>query len=247
MPNLGLRGWVIAVGSAIVGCCSGGARAVDIPVALELVLAVDVSGSVDAREFDLQQGGIVRAFRDPEVIEAISSAVPEGVAVTVVQWSGRRQQHISIDWTLVRDEASALALAARIAATARLAVGETAIAEALAFAVARLEQNRFAGARRAIDMSGDGVSNAPLAPDSVRDAAAAAGITVNGLAILTDTPGLGRYYAEHVIGGPGAFVMVSENYWDFAEAMRLKLLQEIRGGPVSGRPPGHRFAGIATR
>jgi Protein of unknown function (DUF1194) len=247
MPILELLGRVIAVGLVIVGCCPGSARAADIAVALELVLAVDVSGSVDAREFDLQQGGIVRAFRDPEVIEAISSATPEGIAVTVVQWAGKKQQHTSIDWTLVSDEASALAFAARIDAAARLAVGETAIAEALGFAIARFEQNRFAGARRAIDISGDGVTNAALAPDSVRDAAAAAGITVNGLAILTDTPGLWRYYAEHVVGGPGAFVMVAENYRDFAEAMRLKLLQEIRGGPISGQPPPHRFAAIAVR
>jgi hypothetical protein len=245
MPVVKLPGWAILVGSAIVGCGPGGAGAGQIPVALELVLAVDASGSVDAREFDLQQRGIARALRDPEVIAAIGGAAPEGVAIALVQWSGRRQQHVSLDWTLLSDEASVRALAARIEAAARLAVGETAVAEALGFALAGLAHNRFAGARRIIDISGDGMSNSPLAPESVRDVAAAAGITINGLAILTDTPDLGRYYAEHVIGGPGAFVMVAKSYRDFAEAMRKKLLEEIRGGPVAARP-ALRFAGNAA-
>jgi hypothetical protein len=212
-------------------------------VALELVLAVDASGSVDAREFDLQRRGIAGALRDPEVIAAISSAAPAGVAITLVQWAGRRQHHVSVDWTVVSDAAGARALAARIDAAARLTVGETAIAEALGFALARLAQNRFAGARRTIDLSGDGMSNSRRPPASVRDRAAAAGITVNGLAILTDTPDLARYYARHVIGGPGGFLMVARNYRDFAEAMRKKLLEEIRGGPVAARP-ARRFAAI---
>jgi Protein of unknown function (DUF1194) len=237
----GLPGWIGALWSAMVACWPGGAAAAEVPVDLELVLAIDASGSVDAREFDLQQHGIATAFRDPELIEALA-ATPRGVAVTVVQWSGRRQQHTAIDWTLVRDAASSLALAEQVAAMGRLVLGETAVAEALGFAAAQLERNQFRGTRRAIDISGDGPTNARLAPDLVRDAAAAAGITINGLAIVNEMPELDLYYAEHVIGGPGAFLMIASDYQDFAEAMRLKLLQEIRGGPLARRPPAHRFA-----
>jgi Protein of unknown function (DUF1194) len=241
MPILGLPGGAIAVGALVLGCCSGGGRAAEIPVDLELVLAIDASGSVNAREFDLQQRGIAMAFRDPEVLEAIATTTPQGLAVTVVQWSGRGQQHTAIDWTLLGDRASALAFADRVDTFGRLVTGETALFEALAFAITRLEQNGFAGARRTIDISGDGPSNGRLAPDTVRDAAAAAGITINGLAIVNEAPELDLYYAWNVIGGPGAFLITAKDYRDFADAMRLKLLQEIRGGPIAARP-GPRFA-----
>jgi hypothetical protein len=201
-------------------------------VDLQLVLAVDSSGSVNFREFDLQAVGIARALRDPEVIEAIERWTPKGVAVSVVHWSGRRQQAVAVAWTRVGDRASAQALATRIEAMGRSMLGETAIGDVLRFAIDHLERGPFRGGRRIVDVSGDGRSNAGIAPGPIRDAAAAAGITINGLAILNDDLTVDLYYADQVIGGPDAFVMTAQDYHDFTRAMRLKLLREIRGAPL---------------
>lgn len=201
-------------------------------VDLQLVLAMDSSGSVNLREFQLQVVGTARALRDPEVIEAIERWTPNGVAVSVVHWSGRRQQLVAVDWTRVGDRASVEALAATIEAMGRSLLGETAIGDMLRFAIDHLERGPFRGARRIVDVSGDGKSNDGVAPGLIRDAAAAAGITINGLAILNDDLTVDLYYADHVIGGPDAFVTTAHDYRDFARAMRLKLLQEIRGAPL---------------
>jgi hypothetical protein len=208
----------------------------DVGVDLALVLAIDSSGSVDFAEFELQAGGIAKAFRDPEVIEAIIGAAPNGLAVSVIQWSGRSQHLVAVDWTEVTDAASAAALSARIEATGRILIGETAIADALGFAAEHLAYGPFRGARRIIDLSGDGPANAGGDPRRARDAAVRAGITVNGLAILNENPRLDGYYAEHVIGGPDAFIVAARDYADFAHAIRLKLLREIRGAPLAENP-----------
>jgi hypothetical protein len=205
----------------------------DVGVDLELVLAIDSSGSVDFGESELQMGGIANALRDPEVIEAIEGGAPNGVAVAVIEWSGPGQQLVGIDWTRITDARTAAALAARIESIGRGLIGETAIGEALRFASDLLAYGPFQGARRIIDVSGDGPSNAGAEPERMRDAAALAGITINGLAILRENPGLDRYYAEHVIGGPDAFVMIANDYDDFARAIRQKLLREIRGAPLA--------------
>jgi hypothetical protein len=213
-------------------------------VDLELVLAVDSSGSVDFAEFELQAGGLARAFRDPEVVEAIEGAAPNGIAVSMIQWSGRRQHLTVVDWTKVTDAASAGALATAIEAAGRVLIGETAIADALQFAADELAYGPFHGARRVIDVSGDGPTNAGSDPDPVRDAAVLAGMTINGLAILNESPTLDRYYADHVIGGPDAFILTASDYDDFARAIRLKLLREIRGAPLAEAEPGEvRMAG----
>lgn len=226
-----------ASGIAAVLLAGGGARGQSAtPVDLELVLAVDVSGSVDVSEFELQTRGLAEAFRDPAVIAALEAFAPGGVAVALVQWSGRRQQMLVIEWTVVSDAASAGALAERIEGTGRWLLGETAIADALTFAIEQLEGNRFAGARRVIDISGDGPTNAGGDPDPIRDAAALAGITINGLAIVNEMPALDLYYAEHVIGGPGAFLLTAKDYQDFTRAMRQKLLREIQGAGLAGAP-----------
>ena len=223
----GLRRLALAILLASAAVVSAQA---DVGVDLELVLAIDSSGSVDFGESELQMGGIANALRDPEVIEAIEGGAPNGVAVAVIEWSGPGQQLVGIDWTRITDATTAAALAARIESIGRGLIGETAIGEALRFASGLLAYGPFQGVRRIIDVSGDGPSNAGEEPERMRDAAALAGITINGLAILRENPGLDRYYAEHVIGGPDAFVMVAD---DFARAIRQKLLREIRGAPLA--------------
>jgi hypothetical protein len=230
-------GWLVRLGLCAVAllACAGAVRAESAtPVDLELVLAVDASGSVDAREFDLQTHGLAAAFQDPEVISTIEAYAPAGLAVVLVQWSGRDQETVVVNWTRLDDAASAFAFAQKIEASGRWLLGETAIADALEFSIGLLERSQFAGTRRVIDISGDGPTNAGRDPDPVRDAAAAAGITINGLAIVNEVPVLETYYAQHVIGGPDAFVLTAASYEDFARALRLKLLREIRGAPLSG-------------
>jgi hypothetical protein len=230
VPSLtaSLLGCMLAAGLA-----SAKGAAAQQPVDLELLLAVDASGSVDAREFELQRRGIAEAFRDAEVVAAIAGYAPGGVAVGLVQWSGPRQQIVMVDWEFVQDAASAELLAQTVDRAPRMLLGETAIADALSFAIRELEGNRFAGARRVIDVSGDGATNSGGKPDPVRDAAVALGITINGLAIVDEAPVLDLYYAEHVVGGPDAFTVVASDYEDFADAMRRKLLREIQGAGLA--------------
>ncbi len=208
-------------------------------VALELVLAVDVSSSVDPLEFDLQMRGLGAAFQDPAVIAAIRSAGPGGVAVALIQWSEQTSQRLAVGWTQLRDTLGARAFGARIAATPRLINGgPTAAGNAIRYAVAELEQNGFTGLRRVIDLSGDGRVNDGAYPSGVRDETVARGITINGLAILNEIPLLDRYYRDYLIGGAGAFVMTADDYEDFAWAMVAKLVREITGAPLARQSPG---------
>lgn len=203
------------------------------PVDLELVLAIDTSGSVDPWEFKLQLQGVAAAFRDPEVQAAIEGATPNGLAAALVQWSGPGEQIMAVDWTKIVDARSAAGFAARIETAGRQFMGRTGLADALQFGIEAFATSPFDGHRQVIDLSGDGEPNDGRAPGAVRDAAVAAGITVNGLAVMTDVPGLDRYFRQHVVGGPGAFLMTAADYQDFVVAIRRKLLREIRGTPLA--------------
>jgi len=197
-------------------------------VALELVLAVDTSASVDNAEFRLQMGGIANGFRHPDVIAAIKAQGALGIAVTLVQWSAGDQQVQSVGWHRLYDRGSALAFANAVDRAPRMfAVNTTAIGSALRFSAALFWSSPYAGERRSIDVSGDGNSNAGLIAAKERDRVVAAGITINGLAILNGHIKLDRYYRINVIGGPGSFVLVAEDFSDFARAMREKLMREI--------------------
>lgn len=206
------------------------------PVALELVLAIDTSTSVDAREFLLQRDGLASAFRHPSVQKAIDALGPEGLAVSVLQWSGRDQYRTSIGWRLVRNREQALQLAAELAGMPRSLSGFTDIATAIAASQASIENNGYSGRRLTIDVSGDGVSDRND-PSPARDKAVSAGITVNGLIVHSDEYDLGQlaridlrnHYRNSVIGGPGAFLMEAESFDDFADAIRRKLVREIAG------------------
>lgn len=209
-------------------------------VDLELVLLIDVSSSVNEEEFTLQTRGLAQAFRSADVINGVRGN-RLGVAVSVVQWSARESQAVAVDWFLLQDADDCLSLAGRLSAMGRLIKGgHTAPGDAIDFARARLDSNRFDGLRRVIDLSGDGRANdgVPLRP--ARDRALAAGITINGLAIRNEIPLLDHYFRERIIIGSGAFVTSAEDYADFAEAMTAKLVREIASQPLSRYRPGER-------
>ncbi len=226
--------WGAVAALALIGNLTISATGRAEPVALELLLAVDASVSVNATEFDLQVGGIARAFRSAAVLGAIRAAGAEGIAVAVYHWGNVEQQRLAVDWMRVHDASSARALAARIAAAPRAFVGgATAIHSALDFAVPRFDDNGFEGRRRVLDLSADGRNNRGTSPETARDRAVARGITVNGLAILNDVAFLDDYFHARVIGGAAAFVEPADDYDDFARAIEAKLVREITGQPSS--------------
>jgi hypothetical protein len=205
---------------------AAGARA-ETQVDLALVLAVDASGSVDMHRFELQKQGYAAAFRNPRVLNAIRSGLNQSIAATMFQWTGPRLQVHVVPWTVIKDEASATAFAAAIAAAPRqLFGGGTSISGAIDYGRLLLLQSGVAPTRRVIDVSGDGSNNAGRPVTSARDEAARNGIGVNGLPILSIEPGLDAYYRDYVIGGPGAFMVPADSYDTFADAILKKLSTE---------------------
>ncbi|PPR29859.1 MAG: hypothetical protein CFH32_00299 [Alphaproteobacteria bacterium MarineAlpha9_Bin2] len=205
----------------------------EINVDLELVLAVDVSSSVDEKEYQLQVRGIAAAFRHPDVVSAIQASGENGIAVAMVQWSDNEEQALVGGWHVIRDSADAAEYARIIRRSPRIIPGgQTSIAGALSFAIDEIENNNINSSRRVIDVSGDGRSNNGIHPMSIRDNAIDNNITINGLVILNEEPFLGGYFERSVIGGHGAFMMVAEDYRDYAAMILQKLLREI-GLPVS--------------
>ena len=205
------------------------------PVDLELVLAVDASSSIAGDEFELQINGYAQAFRDPAVIAAIRALQPDGIAVTLVQWSASFQQYQSVPWQHVRDTESAERFAAAIEANSRRFVGfGTAIGSAISYSVGLFDANGFAGRRRVIDISADERSNMGSHPSYLRKSAVDAGITVNGLAVLEGDDTLPDYFREFVITGTASFVVSVDNYRNIAQAVRRKLLREL-AAPVAWR------------
>jgi hypothetical protein len=213
------------------------ARAQDVD--LLLVLASDVSRSVDTRKFQLQREGYAAALSNRRVVEAIQSGPHGKIAICFVEWSGATSVKLVIDWTIVGDAASARKIGDQMLELPRSFADRTSISAGLEFAFAQLERSPFKAARRTIDVSGDGTNNSGRDVGQARDEALAKGITINGLVILSDSPlpwnpehtnppgGLGEYYRRNVIGGPGAFVMVAENHDSFGQAIVKKMIAEI--------------------
>ncbi len=229
-PHLRRLALALALVAPSVPAEAQGSRVVD----LELALLVDVSASVSDEEFYLQVGGLATAFQSAAVLDAIRTSANRGIAVSVIQWANRANQRVSIEWTLLRGDADALGLAAKIAAMPRLIHGgHTALGSALAFGLQELESNRAAGLRRVIDVSGDGRANDGLPLRAVREEVIEHGVTINGLAILNELPLLDRYFRDRLIGGEGAFVMVAQDYTDFTQTMVVKLVREIRAVPLT--------------
>lgn len=197
-------------------------------VDLALVIAVDSSGSVDAEEFALQRRGYAGALTDPDVLAAIRRGGHGAIAVTVVEWSGPTFRNVVVDWTKISDLASAQAVAELLVALPRrIFGGGTAVGAAIDLGMEMLARCPFAGMRRTIDVSGDGVNNRGRAPDLARDEAVAQRVTINGLAINEFGNDIEAYYRNHVIGGPGSFVIRADGFADFARAVRRKLILEI--------------------
>jgi hypothetical protein len=205
-------------------------------VDLELVLAVDVSGSVSQDRFVLQQQGYVSAFRDPRLLKVIRSGAAQAIAVTVTQWTGPEMQLQVVPWTLIKDEDSILAFADAIdKAQRQLFSGGTSISGAIDHAMTLFAKTPFKGTRRVIDVSGDGANNRGRPASDARDEAVRAGVSINGLPILVLEPYLDQYYWTNVVGGPNAFVIAVDSYAAFAAAVFKKLIIEVSAGPAESR------------
>jgi hypothetical protein len=208
-------------------------------VDLLLVLAADVSRSIDAAKFQLQREGYASAVSDPRVLEAARSGRTGKIGLTFVEWSGVGAQRVVIDWTTIDDSDSAKAFGDRLLEAPRSFADRTSISGAIEFAMGQLDRSPYEAARHTIDISGDGTNNAGRDVTVLRDEAVGKGITINGLAILSENTmswnpdhtnppgGLDNYYRNNVIGGPDAFVMVAKDFNSFGQAIVRKMIAEV--------------------
>jgi Protein of unknown function (DUF1194) len=217
----------LLIAVAFAFAAATGAHAAETPVSTALVLLVDVSGSIHSSEYELQRDGIAHAFRDPNVLKAISNQPYGGLAVTLVEWS--TTQAVVVPWTIVHDEATARAFADAVTRAPRSSEGATHIGDAIMYALTIFDTSPSRPGRRVIDISGDGKNNGGRIPvDQARDAALELGVTINGLAIVDRLEqNLVEHYREYVIGGAGSFVTEANGFADFARALRHKLVLEI--------------------
>jgi hypothetical protein len=216
----------IAIGSVLLCAATVPARA----AAVALVLAIDVSESVSSERYLLQHEGIARAFETPQLVDAIA-AVPGGIEALVLEWSDPDKIAITVGWSRIANRTGAAAFAASVRATQRSSNGLTAIGSALLAAAAAFDHMPEPAGHKIIDISGDGMANFGVAPVTARDALVNQGITINGLAILSEEPWLDDYYRTNVVGGPAAFVLVAKNFDSFADAILRKLVQEVASAP----------------
>lgn len=220
-------------------------------VDLALVLAVDISTSMDPDEQDLQRQGYVEAFRSPSVHQAIRSSISGRIAVTYVEWAGAHPhvQNVVVPWTILEDPKDSLSFAERLARSPIRRGAGTSISEAIDFSLALLSFGPFLPARRVIDISGDGTNNQGPLVTEARDRAVARGITINGLPIMLRRPDrredatLDAYYHDCVIGGPNAFTIPVREPRQFLTETRTKIVNEIAGTPAAAglvQPAGNR-------
>jgi len=230
-----MRNIFLAVTVACAPIVSAAAPAPQVDLAL--VLAVDVSGSMDAREQHIQRDGYVRAFRSPQVVAAITGGLIGRIAVSYVEWSSQGQQYVVVPWTLIDSTGTSAAFADTLTAAPLHNGTSTSISSALLFSSALLDKSEYAAIRRAIDVSGDGPNSDGGPVTDARDAVLARGITINGLPIFlpgeSDAPDIDQYYANCVIGGANAFLFTVNDLSQLPEAIRQKLVQEIATAPLS--------------
>ena len=228
-------GAIVALAGSLPLLAASPAAAQDRPVDLELVLAVDASGSVDQQEYALQTSGIAASFRDERVLAALRSGALGRIAVALVTWADSTTPKDVSPWHLIADAASAEDFARLVESFPRRVLGGTGIGEAVEFSARQFDKNGLTSTRRVIDLSGDGPETTPrdfvVSPNLARVFALNRGITINALAILTDEPDLEAYYRAEIVGGPGAFTLAVTSYQDFAKAIRTKLIREIEYRP----------------
>jgi hypothetical protein len=212
-------------------------------VDLQLVLAIDVSRSIDEVEAELQRRGYIEALTDDRVIEAIQSGENKRIALCYTEWAGTQYQTVVIDWMVIDSANSAHRFTDKLAESPHVSQSWTAIGAALAHAGQRFEESGFVSGRRVIDISGDGRTNDGPPAEQVRDKLVAQGIVINGLPIMMGRENFGRpsdltldkYYADNVIGGPGSFMVVARSFDDFGHAVRSKLIREISSIDATNR------------
>lgn len=202
-------------------------------VDVELVLAVDVSRSMDFEEIRIQREGYVAALKHPDFINAVRGGLIGKIAISYYEWAGTVDANSLIDWQLIETAADAEAFAAKVQERPIITQRRTSISAAVAEGATMLISNGFTGMRQVIDVSGDGPNNVGQPIEPIRDKAVEAGIIINGLAIMLRPSGgaakLDEYYGDCVIGGPGSFVLPVHEMEDFATAVRRKLVMEVSG------------------
>ena len=235
--------FVLVALSLIFGGHLRAARAAE-EVDLLLVLAADVSRSIDDQKFELERRGYAAALSDPRVLQAIAAGPRGKIAVAFVEWAGANSQKLLIDWTLVKDAQDTKVFTSRLLEQPRSFADRTAIGAGIDFARAQFARAPYSSDRRVIDVSGDGTNTSGRDVRSARDEAVSNEVTtINGLVIFSDAPipynpehtnppgGLDNYYRENVIGGTNAFVMAAENFDSFGKSIVAKLIREISSAP----------------
>lgn len=230
-----MRGGLAALAIRVAAPRAAAAEAVD----LLLVLAVDVSRSIDEEEARLQREGYYRAFTDPDVLRAIGSGSAGAIGVIYVEWSGVGWQRVVVPWTRIATLADAQAWIQALSQHPPRAIGATSLSGAIEFSQRMLEEAPWQAPRRVIDISGDGDNNSGPPPEGPRDRAVEVGIVINAIAIMNDPHAnmrmpLDAYFRDSVIGGPGAFVIGVEDFHGFAQAVRRKLILEVSAAPAAG-------------
>lgn len=202
-------------------------------VDVAIVLAIDASASVDAQEYLLQMGGVANAISDPAILAVIAAGRNRAIALTVVTWSGVRDQTVLVPWTRIDSSATAHRVSARLVAAPRVyTTGGTAIGAALSYSLLLFDQLPWRTWRKVIDVSGDGRNNHPPLIRSLKPVAERRDVIINGLPVTNNDSGLARYYRDVVISGFGAFTVPTYSFETFPEAFRVKLMREISGGPM---------------
>ena len=236
-------GWLAAFLGGFV-LCAGAAQADTVDVAL--VLATDVSRSIDDGEFKLQREGYAEGISSPRVLNAIQAGTHRAIAVSFVEWAGPDEQMVVVKWTVIKDGESAQEFASILRTAPRSFSGRTSISAAIDFAMVEFKDSGVEADRRIIDVSGDGTNNAGRPVTDARDQAVAQGVTINGLAIINVRPegyffahtqppeGLPAYYKNNVVGGTTSFLQVVQDFSSFGDAITNKLLSEI----ASAKPAG---------
>lgn len=228
---------------ALFVLAAGSAAHAQEEVDLELVFAADGSGSIDDDELALQRAGYAAALAHPTVLSAIRGGFHQKIAVAFMEWAAPESQAVIVDWTLIRDEASARAFGARLVSAPRAVWGSNSISNAIDFAATMIGANAYEGVRKVIDVSGDGPQRNGKPLELVRQLTIAKGITINALVVVSEGGGypgprgepLTEHYANDVIGGMGAFMTTARSREEFAEAILRKLLLEVADARPTGR------------